>query len=135
MKLTHALVTSVLAASSLASSVAGCCYSPGGSSSAPSTTVTVGAAPATTRGACDTISATSTCRDLAGDAFMLGEDFQRNLCVGTYTSGGACPTENVVGTCDEGGGQLRRYYATGVLPYTADTARADCTSMPGSTFR
>jgi hypothetical protein len=113
----------------------GCCFGGTTSSTGP-----VGSAPdpitggSGSVGACDNVASVSTCRDLSGGAFLLGEDFQRNLCMGTYTSGGGCPADGRVGSCDDGNGQVTRYYSTGGIPYTADSARADCAAIPGNTF-
>ncbi|UJR82378.1 hypothetical protein [Sandaracinus amylolyticus] len=110
-----------------------CCFS--GTTDATTTTSTdPPPASGDTRASCDIVATLSTCRDLGPSAFALGEDFARGLCTGTYTSGGTCPTESRVGSCDEGGGQIRRYYSTGGLPYTLETAQQDCQLMPGATF-
>ena len=112
----------------LVSSLSGCCMGGTSSSSSPAATTTG------TTGACDVSVNVSSCRDLSGGAFVLGEQFQRDLCMGTYTSGGACPAPGRVGSCDDGAGTITRYYSTGALPYTADTARSECTAMAGNTF-
>jgi hypothetical protein len=88
-------------------------------------------------GSCNNIESVSTCSDYSGDAFALGESLQQSMCEaghGTYTSGGACPAENRVGTCTISGGQVRRYYSTGTLAYTVETARNDCTQLFQGTF-
>lgn len=115
-----------------------CCFGPSVDTSAPALAETPPeATPAPgspSQASCDVIATLSTCRDIGPAAFVLGEDLQRSLCTGTYASGGTCPTENRVGSCDEGGGTVRRYYATGPFGYSAETARQDCQIMPGATF-
>jgi hypothetical protein len=89
-----------------------------------------------THGSCNKIAELGTCNDLSGDAFLLGEEMQRSMCTGlngTYGSA-ACPTENLVGSCDIGGGQIRRYYSTGTLPFTGETAQQDCTGAYQGTW-
>lgn len=89
------------------------------------------------RGACNNVENVSTCSEYSGDAFALGESLQQEMCEagnGTYTSGGACPAENRVGRCTVSGGQVRSYYSTGSLAYTAETARNDCTQLFQGTF-
>ena len=123
----------------LAVGAAGCCYAPGDPTPAASSPGAPAAAPAAApvvgqSASCDVISAMSTCRDMGPQAFVLGEDLVRSLCAGTYQPAGTCPTANLVGSCDEGAGTLRRYYSSGGFPYTADTARQDCQILPGNTF-
>lgn len=119
----------------------GCCF--GGTTDTGSGAAPVATAPAdpaaagsagTQQASCDVTATLSTCRDMGPAAFALGEDLMRGLCTGTYTSGGACPSEGRVGSCDEGGGQVRRYYSSGPLPYTTESAQQDCQMMPGTTF-
>lgn len=120
----------------LFASLSGCCMG-GTSTSSTDPLLAPSTEPAAAGGltaACDNSANVSTCRDLSGGAFVLGEDFQRSLCLGTYTSGGTCPTAGVVGSCDDGSGTITRYYSTGSLPHTVDTARADCTIVSTSTF-
>jgi hypothetical protein len=116
----------------LVSSLSGCCM--GGTASAPSAPGAATTASGGTTGACDVSSNLSSCRDLSGGAFVLGEQFQRDLCMGTYTSGGACPAPARVGSCDDGAGTITRYYSTGSIPYTLETARSECTAMAGNVF-
>lgn len=121
----------------LALSLPGCCM--GGTTStstgsAPSITPSSPSAPAVgPTASCDNSVSVSSCRDLSGGAFALGEEFQRNLCMGTY-SAAACPTANVVGSCDDGMGTITRYYSTGTLPYTAESARSECMMITGNIF-
>lgn len=115
-----------------------CCFGgtvdSSGTASADTPSIATPAPGSPSSASCDVIASLSTCRDLGPAAFALGEDLQRSLCTGTYTSGGSCPAENRVGSCDEGGGSIRRYYSTGTLAYTAESARQDCQIMPGATF-
>lgn len=125
----------------LLGSMSGCCYagSPDPAAtpsfaSTPSTATPSAPAAGGPTAACDNSVTVSSCRDLSGGAFALGEEFQRGLCMGTYTSGGACPTAGRIGSCDDGMGTITRYYSTGNLPYTADTARSECMMITGNTF-
>jgi hypothetical protein len=95
-------------------------------------------AQSSTTGSCNNIQNVSTCTDLSGDAFALGESLQQSMCEaanGTYANGGACPTENLVGSCTISGGQVRRYYSTGQLAYQAANAQSDCTTLYSGTWR
>lgn len=117
---------------------AGCCFGPGVDTSGTASADDPLLAPAPgspSQASCDVTATLSSCRDMGPAAFALGEDLQRSLCTGTYTSGGSCPAESRVGSCDEGGGTIRRYYSTGPMPYTAESARTDCQIMPGATFQ
>ncbi|MFN7696458.1 MAG: hypothetical protein ACK6CU_23105 [Deltaproteobacteria bacterium] len=124
----------------LSLSAAGCCF--GGTASPeltdPAATATAepaAAQPATAQhGSCDVIASVSTCTDWSGDAFVLGEDFVRGLCTGTYNSNGDCPAGDRIGSCSDGLGTVRRYYGSGALPYTVESARQDCAVIPGWTF-
>ncbi|MBZ0115999.1 MAG: hypothetical protein K8H88_03315 [Sandaracinaceae bacterium] len=87
-------------------------------------------------GSCNKIEALSSCTDLSGDAFALGEEMQRSLCegmTGTYAAS-TCPTANLVGSCNIGAGQIRRYYSTGTLAFTAQSAQEDCTGLYEGTW-
>lgn len=113
----------------------GCCFMPSTGNGSPEDDPALAAAPGSpSRASCDVSATLSSCRDMGPAAFALGEDLQRSLCTGIYTSGGTCPTENRVGSCEEGGGMIRRYYSSGPLPYTAESARADCQTMTSATF-
>ncbi len=93
-------------------------------------------AQSTQTGSCNNVANVSSCTDLSGDAFALGESLQRSMCEagnGTFGSG-ACPTENRVGSCTISGGQLRRYYSTGNLAYDAASAQSDCTTLYSGTW-
>lgn len=88
-------------------------------------------------GSCNNAANISTCTDLSGDAFALGESLQRSMCEaanGTFAMNTACPTENRVGSCRIEGGQVRRYYSTGNLAYEAATAQSDCTGLYAGTW-
>lgn len=96
------------------------------------------AAESSQTGSCNNVDNLSTCTDLSGEAFTLGESLQQSMCQagnGTYASGGACPTAGLVGSCQIGGGQLRRYYSTGALAYDAARAQSDCTELFSGTWQ
>jgi hypothetical protein len=133
--MSRALVTFLLA-----SSMSGCCYA-GSPEPAPATsfapsTPSAPSAPAAggPTAACDSLVTVTSCRDQSGGAFALGEEFQRGLCMGTYTSGGACPAAARIGSCDDGMGTITRYYGTGNLPYSLETARSECMMITGNIF-
>lgn len=89
-------------------------------------------------GSCNNVPNLSTCTDLSGDAFALGESLQRSMCEagnGTFGSGAGCPSENRIGSCEIGSGQVRRYYSTGGNPYEAEAAQSDCTGLYSGTWR
>lgn len=131
---THIRITILAAFAALA--LPACCFGGVGTSgTASADDPLLAPAPGSpSQASCDVIATLSTCRDMGPAAFALGEDLQRSLCTGTYASGGSCPAEGRVGACDEGGGTIRRYYSTGAMPYTPESARTDCQIMPGATF-
>jgi len=111
----------------------GCC---GGSSSAASSDDGGGAS--SSSGAaktCDDISSISQCSEHTKKGMkLLGEDFYKGMC--ELTSGKwsdtACPSENVVGRCDDGDGSVTIYYSNGGSAYDASTARESCEFLAGT---
>jgi hypothetical protein len=122
------MVRSILTLS-LFVSLSGCCM--GGTTES---TGSLSTTPSGTTASCDSSVNVSSCRDLSGNAFMLGEDFQRSLCLGTYTASVACPAAARVGSCDDGNGTVTRYYSTGNLPYTLEAAQSECMAITTNVF-
>ena len=84
---------------------------------------------------CDDMSSLSQCSEFTNKSMkLLGEDFYKGMCELTSGKWGedACPTENVVGTCDDGEGSVTIYYSNGGSPYDATTAREACEFLDGA---
>ncbi len=88
------------------------------------------------KSACDQIGDISQCTENGEDAYMLGEDFVKDLCMiledSTFTPGGTCPTEGRVGSCYDGAGSTTYYYSTGGLGYDANMAKESCSALDGA---
>ena len=117
---------------------AGCC---GGSSSASEDLLNelaeASASAAATDGkvkTCNDLSSVSQCSEHQGPAFaVFGEDFYKGLCELTEGTWGEtpCPTDNIIGRCDDGEGSVTIYYGTGGSPYDATTAKDACDFSDG----
>ncbi len=84
---------------------------------------------------CNDHGSLSMCSTYEAKAFtILGEDFFKSICElvdGTWGTD-ACPTENRVGTCDDGEGSVTYYFSHGGDPYDAAKAETDCKELPGT---
>ncbi len=84
---------------------------------------------------CNDHKSLSTCSTHEPKAFtILGEDFFKSICElvdGTWGTD-ACPTENQVGTCDDGEGSVTFYYSDGGDAYDAARAEEDCKESLGT---
>lgn len=87
------------------------------------------------KSSCDQIKDISQCTENGEDAYMLGEDFVKDLCMiledSTFTPGGTCPTDGRVGSCYDGAGSTTHYYSTGGLGYDGPTAEESCKVLDG----
>ena len=97
---------------------------------------------------CDTVATISTCTDYTGGAMILGKDTMKSLCeaangitgqkdparMAHFVDGAPCPTDGVLGTCTLKGGQIKRYYARGMLGYKPASAESDCTGLYSGTW-
>jgi hypothetical protein len=117
----------------------GCC---GSSSSSTIDVEPPEVAPADTSGggggalkSCNDHGSLSTCSTYDAKAFtILGEDFFKSICElveGTWGTA-PCPTENQIGTCDDGEGILTYYYNDGGDPYDVAKAETDCKETLGT---
>ena len=94
-----------------------------------------GGDPGAVKSSCDHIQGYSECSDNFEGAYMAGEDFLKGLCgmvEGDFKTDAPCPRENLVGGCDDGLGTTNQYYSTGEMPFTAETAKADCAEDEGT---
>ena len=84
---------------------------------------------------CNDKKSLSTCSEHTDKSMeLLGEDFYKSICEltdGTWGTG-KCPTENVVGKCDDGSGMLTFYYSDGGAQYSTETAKQACSDMLGT---
>ncbi len=84
---------------------------------------------------CNDHKSLSTCSTHESKAFtILGEDFFKGICElvdGTWGTA-PCPTENQVGSCDDGEGSVTFYYSDGGDPYDAAKAEEDCKESLGT---
>jgi hypothetical protein len=75
----------------------------------------------------------SLCSDFTAPAMASGEKALAKPCglvKGTFAKE-ACPSDNVVGSCGYGNGEVKRYYADGQSAYTAVTAKRACALSEG----
>lgn len=83
---------------------------------------------------CNTQSSSQCTEYTEGTVELLGEDFYKSMCDLTSGTWGKekCPTENLVGSCDDGFGSVIYYYSTGDIQYTADMAKSGCDVTSGT---
>jgi len=84
---------------------------------------------------CNDTKSLSQCTEYTKGAMeLLGEDFYKGMCELTsgVWSSDKCPTENLVGTCDDGVGSKTSYYSTGDLSYSGHTAKTACDFTSGT---
>jgi len=94
-----------------------------------------GGDPGVVKSSCDHIQGYSECGDNFDDAYLLGEDMLRTICGivdGNFQVDTACPTANRVGACDDGVGTTNHYYSVGEMPFTTESAKADCVDDDGT---
>ncbi len=83
---------------------------------------------------CNDLSSVSQCSEHQGPAFaVFGEEFYKGLCELTEGSWGEapCPTDDIIGRCDDGEGSITIYYGTGGSPYDATSAKDACDFSEG----
>jgi hypothetical protein len=115
--------------------IGGCCGGGGSSIGDLDTSSSGGGGGGKFAKSCNDITSLSQCSEHTDKGMnLLGEDFYKSICEltdGKWTTE-ACPTDNRVGSCDDGDGSVTYYYTTGEDSYDEAEAKQACKDILGT---